>query len=170
MRELLSLEDMKGRMAACLAYEEQVVGEGVRSTSLRALHYLFAAQTELDRADFKAMLGLGDRLATAQVSALNKRGRWNRTAPTARSAWAYPSTLFAFTSQDFRLWPKSQLTATHSFAKKTPRQGDGQRPPHLRRRVGLAMRCLSWLRGRDWLRLELGCWFAVLAVIGHCRQ
>jgi hypothetical protein len=71
---LLSLDGMKERMAACLAHEEQVVRQGVRSEALRALHYLFAAQAKMDRADFKAMPGLGDRLATAQVSALPKRG------------------------------------------------------------------------------------------------
>ncbi len=74
MSGLLSLDGMKDRMAACLAYEENVVKQGVRAEALRALHYLFASQAELDRADFKAMLGLGERLATGQVSALLKRG------------------------------------------------------------------------------------------------
>jgi len=106
MRELLSLEDMKGRMAACLAYEEQVVGEGVRSTSLRALHYLFAAQTELDRADFKAMLGLGDRLATAQVSALLKRGLLESDSPYGKVRLGVPQHALRFYFP--RLWPEAE--------------------------------------------------------------
>lgn len=57
MAGLLSLDGMKDRMAACLAYEENVVKQGLRSEALRVLHYLFASQAELDRADFKAMLG-----------------------------------------------------------------------------------------------------------------
>jgi fido (protein-threonine AMPylation protein) len=52
MSQALSLADMKSRIAACLAYEEKVVRQGVRSESLRALHYLFASQAELDRGDF----------------------------------------------------------------------------------------------------------------------
>jgi len=58
MTGLLDLPSMKDRIAACLAFEHNVVRQGVRSESLRALHYLFATQGELERADFKAMLGL----------------------------------------------------------------------------------------------------------------
>ncbi|MGE0099441.1 MAG: hypothetical protein AB7S86_13945 [Hydrogenophaga sp.] len=65
MSDALALDTMKDRMAACLTYEEQVVKEGVRMKAMRALQYLYALQGEMDRADFKGMLGLGDRLATA---------------------------------------------------------------------------------------------------------
>ena len=44
----------------------------LRTQALRALHYLFSAQTELERADFKAMLGLGE--VASQTSALSSRG------------------------------------------------------------------------------------------------
>ena len=57
--------------------KENLFKQGVRSESLRGLHYLFAAQAELERREFKALLsagGLGDRLGTAQVTALLKRG------------------------------------------------------------------------------------------------
>jgi Fic family protein len=74
MTQMLQLGGMKGRIAACLAFEENAGQHGVRTEALRGLHYLFATQGELERADFKAMLGLGDRLATAQVSALLARG------------------------------------------------------------------------------------------------
>ena len=53
--------------------KENVFKQGVRTESLRGLHYLFATQVELERSEFKALLsagGLGDRLGTARVSAL----------------------------------------------------------------------------------------------------
>jgi hypothetical protein len=43
-----------------------------------ALHYLLLTQSELERSEFKALLGLGERLATAQVTALLKRWRQKR--------------------------------------------------------------------------------------------
>lgn len=55
---VLDLDSMKDRMAACLQYEQQVVKQGVRAEALRALHYLFATRADMERADFKAMLGL----------------------------------------------------------------------------------------------------------------
>ena len=60
-----------------MAYEKNVVKQGVRTEPLRGLYYLFATQAELERSEFKAVLsagGLGDILGTAQVSALLKRG------------------------------------------------------------------------------------------------
>lgn len=106
MSRLLSLEDMKSRMAACLSYEEQVVRQGVRIESLRALHYLFAAQAELDRADFKAMLGLGDRLATAQISALIKRGLLVSDTPYGRVRLGVPQHALRFYFPS--LWPEAE--------------------------------------------------------------
>ena len=106
MSQVLSLQDMKNRMAACLAFEEQVVRQGVRRESLRALHYLFAAQAELDRADFKAMLGLGDRLATAQVSALLKRGLLESDSPHGKLRLGVPQHALRFYFPG--LWPEAQ--------------------------------------------------------------
>jgi Fic family protein len=106
MAGLLSLEGMKERMAACLAYEEQVVRQGVRSEALRALHYLFATQSELDRADFKAMLGLGERLATAQVSALLKRGLLETDSPYGRLRLGVPMHALRFYFPT--LWPEAE--------------------------------------------------------------
>ncbi len=106
MSSILSLDGMKNRIAACLAYEQQVVRQGVRTEALRALHYLFAAQAELDRADFKAMLGLGDRLATAQVSALLKRGLLETDSPYGKLRLGVPlhALRFYFPS----LWPEAE--------------------------------------------------------------
>lgn len=109
MATQLSLGQMKDRMAACLAYEEQVVGQGVRVQSLRALHYLFAAQSELDRADFKAMLGLGDRLATAQVSALLKRGLILSDSPYGKVRLGVPQHALRFYFPN--LWPEAEAQA-----------------------------------------------------------
>ena len=106
MSDVRQLDDMKNRMAACLAYEEQVVRQGVRTESLRALHYLFATQAELDRADFKAMLGLGERLATAQVSALIKRGLLQTDSPYGKVRLGVP--LHALRFYFPRLWPEAE--------------------------------------------------------------
>ncbi|GHC99104.1 hypothetical protein GCM10007320_55390 [Pseudorhodoferax aquiterrae] len=107
MTELLALEGMRERIAACLAYEEQVVRQGVRHEALRALHYLFATQGELERADFKAMLGLGDRLATAQVSALLKRGLLDSDSPYGRLRFGVPQHALRFYFP--RLWPEAEV-------------------------------------------------------------
>lgn len=106
MQAALSLNDMQGRMAACLHYEQQVVRQGVRIEALRALHYLFAAQTELDRADFKAMLGLGDRMATALVSALIKRGFVETDSPYGKLRLGVPQHALRFYFP--KLWPEAE--------------------------------------------------------------
>lgn len=109
MQGLLSLEGMKERMAACLAYEQQVVRQGVRTESLRALHYLFAAQAEMERADFKAMLGLGERLATSQVTALLRRGLLETDSPHGRLRLGVPMHALRFYFP--RLWPEAEADA-----------------------------------------------------------
>jgi Fic family protein len=106
MTSLLSLDGMKDRIAACLSFEEQVVRLGVRTESLRALHYLFSTQSELDRADFKAMLGLGDRLATAQVSALLSRGMLLTDSPYGKLRFGVPQHALRFYFPN--LWPEAE--------------------------------------------------------------
>ncbi|MDD2545626.1 MAG: Fic family protein [Burkholderiaceae bacterium] len=104
--QLLDGEGMKDRIAACLAYEQQVVKQGVRSEALRALHYLFATQAELDRADFKALLGLGDRLATAQITALLQRGLLQTDSPYGRVRLGVPQHALRFYFP--KLWPEAE--------------------------------------------------------------
>lgn len=106
MTELLALGGMQERIAACLAYEQQVIGQGVRTQSLRALHYLFATQGELERADFKALLGLGERLATTQISALLKRGLLETDSPYGRLRFGVPQHALRFYFP--RLWPEAE--------------------------------------------------------------
>ncbi|MES2282387.1 MAG: Fic family protein [Pseudomonadota bacterium] len=109
MEKMLALDGMRDRMAACLAYEENVVKLGVRTESLRALHYLFATQAELDRAEFKAMLGLGDRLATAQVTALLKRGLLATDSPHGKLRFGVPQHALRFYFPN--LWPEAEVGA-----------------------------------------------------------
>ena len=106
MAALLGLETMKDRIAACLGFEENVVRQGVRTEALRALHYLFAIQGELERADFKAMLGLGDRQATAQVSALLSRGLLVTDSPYGKLRFGVPQHALRFYFPG--LWPEAQ--------------------------------------------------------------
>jgi Fic family protein len=106
MEEALSLDGMKDRMAACLAYEQHVVKQGVRTEALRALHYVFAVQGELERADFKALLGLGDRLATTQVSALLARGLLDTDSPHGRLRLGMPQHALRFYFPG--LWPEAE--------------------------------------------------------------
>jgi Fic family protein len=96
MTHMLDLDGMKARIAACLAFEDNVGQHGVRVQALRALHYLFATQGELERADFKAMLGLGDRLATAQVSALLARGLLQSDTPYGKLRFGVPQHALRF--------------------------------------------------------------------------
>lgn len=109
MAGLLSLDGMKDRMAACLQYEEKVVKQGVRAEALRPLHYLFATQADMERADFKAMLGLGDRLATAQVSALLRRGLLETDSAYGKLRLGVP--LHALRFYFPNLWPEAEAGA-----------------------------------------------------------
>lgn len=109
MTAQLDLSGMKDRIAACLAFEERVVKQGVRTESLRALHYLFATQAALERADFKALLGLTDRLATAQVSALLKRGLIKSDTAYGKLRFAVP--LHALRFYFPNLWPEAEAGA-----------------------------------------------------------
>jgi len=106
MTSLLALDGMKERMAACLSYEQAVIKQGVRTESLRALHYLFTTQSDLERADFKAMLGLGDRLATAQVSALLGRGLLQSDTPYGKLRLGVPQHALRFYFPN--LWPEAE--------------------------------------------------------------
>jgi Fic family protein len=107
MSGLLQLSGMQDRMAACLAFEENVIKQGVRSEALRPLHYLFATQGELERADFKLMTGLGERQASGLVSALLKRGLLKTDTPYGKLRFAVP--LHALRFYFPALWPEAQV-------------------------------------------------------------
>ena len=110
MEKSLRLDTMHDRMAACLAYEENVVKLGVRTESLRGLLYFFAAQAELERSEFKALLGaagLGDRLGTAEVSALLKRGLLVTYSPYGKLRLGVPQDALRFYFPS--LWLEAEL-------------------------------------------------------------
>jgi Fic family protein len=106
MSGLLDLSGMKDRIAACLAYEENVVRQGVRSASVRALHYLLLMPSAMERSDFKALLGLGERLATAQVTALLKRGLLATDSPHGKLRFGVPQHALRFYFPG--LWPDAE--------------------------------------------------------------
>ena len=110
IRKALRLDGMRDRMAACLAYEENVFKLGVRTESLRGLHCLFATQAELERSEFKALLsagGLGDRLGTAQVSVLLKRGLLATDSPHDKLCLGVPQHALRFYFPS--LWPETVM-------------------------------------------------------------
>jgi Fic family protein len=78
----------------------------VGSQALGALHHLFVAQGELDRSDFKSILGLGDRLATAQIRALLKRGLLSSDSPDGRLRFGAPQHALRFYFPG--LWPEAE--------------------------------------------------------------
>lgn len=97
---------MKERIPACLAFEEKIVRQGVRTEALRALHYLLLTGAELERSEFKVILGLGDRLATAQVSALLKRGLLVTDSPHSKLCFGVPQHALRFYFP--HLWPEAE--------------------------------------------------------------
>jgi Fic family protein len=109
MAQTLALAGMKERIAALLSFEAGVVRSGVRTEGLRALHYLFATQGDMERSDFKAMLGLGERLATAQVSALLQRGLLQTDSPHGKLRFGVPQHALRFYFPG--LWPEAEATA-----------------------------------------------------------
>jgi hypothetical protein len=106
MASQLDVQGMQGRIRAALAYEVAVVRSGVREEALLPLHYLFATQGELGRAAFKTMTGLGDRLATATVSALLDRGFLSTDSPYGSLRLAIPRHALRFYFP--ALWPEAE--------------------------------------------------------------
>jgi Fic family protein len=109
MTTLLDLSSMATRIAACLAFEEATMKSGVRRESLRPLHYLFAAGTELERGEFKAMTGLGERTAVSALSSLIRRGMLKSDTPQGKVRFAFP--LHALRFYLPALWPEAEADA-----------------------------------------------------------
>jgi Fic family protein len=106
MTQQLDVQGMRDRIRAALAYEAAVVKSGVREEALLPLHYLFATQAELGRADFKAMTGLGERVATSTVSALLQRGFLATDSPYGSLRFAVPRHALRFYFP--ALWPEAE--------------------------------------------------------------
>jgi Fic family protein len=106
MAQQLEVQGMQDRIRAALAYETAVVKSGVREEALIPLHYLFATQGELARAQFKAMTGLGDRVATSTLSALLHRGFVTTDSPYGSLRFAIPRHALRFYFPS--LWPEAE--------------------------------------------------------------
>jgi Fic family protein len=129
MARQIDFNGMRDRIDAALAFEASAVKSGVRAEALMPLHYLFATQGELGRAEFKTMTGLGDRVATETLSALLRRGFLASDTPYGKLRFAVPRHALRFYFP--ALWPEAEqdealLQAEHgavaaptSVAKRT---------------------------------------------------
>ena len=109
MGDMLSLPKVRERIDAALSFEASVRQRGVRREALRPLHYLFATAEELPRADFKAMTGLGDRVATGLVSALLREGYLATDSAYGALRFAIPRHALRFYFP--ALWPEAEAEA-----------------------------------------------------------
>jgi len=106
MARQLDVQGMQDRIRAALAFEAAVVRSGVREEALLPLHYLFATQGELPRAQFKAMTFLGERVATATLSALLARGFLSTDSPYGPLRFGIPRHALRFYFP--ALWPEAE--------------------------------------------------------------
>jgi len=106
MTRQLNNQGMRDRIAACMSFEQDAVKSGVRKEALIPLHYLFSAQGELGRAEFKTMTGLGERVATETLSALIKRGFLATDSPYGKVRFAIPTHALRFYFP--ALWPEAE--------------------------------------------------------------
>ena len=109
MAALLNLGDMERRIAACLVYEEHTLRSGVRLAALRPLHYLFATDSALERGEFKAMLGLGERTAGTVLKALLNRRLVTSGSPQGPLRFGLPLQALRFYFP--KLWPEAEAEA-----------------------------------------------------------
>ena len=119
MASMLDISTLKSRIAAALTFEEQTLRSGVRIEALRPLHYLFTAEAELSRADFKAMTMLGERIATETVSALCREGFLHTDSAYGALRFAIPPRALRFYFP--ALWPEAEQDAELSAAERRSR-------------------------------------------------
>ncbi|HEX6704661.1 MAG TPA: Fic family protein [Albitalea sp.] len=129
MSHQIDMAGMRERLEAALAFEE-AMRSGVRREALIPLHYLFVTQSELGRAEFKTMTGLGDRLATDLVSSL-LRCRYLATDS------AYGKVRFAIPRHALRflfpaLWPEAEQDQALISTEMRHADLEGRRPPRRR--------------------------------------
>ncbi len=105
MSSQLEIKDMKGRIYTALLQEERI-RSGIKTESLLPLHYLFATQDSMSRAEFKFMTGMSDCFGTAQITALLKRGFLETDSAYGPLRFAIP--LHALSSYFPALWPEAE--------------------------------------------------------------
>lgn len=134
MAAQLNVQGMRGRIEAALSFEASALKSGVRTEALMPLHYLFATQSEMGRADFKSMTGLGERVATETLSALLRRGFLASDRPYGKVRFAVPQHALRFYFP--ALWPEAEQDASaiqqHSTGRALARhriaEGEPQDP------------------------------------------
>ena len=132
MARQLDVNGMRDRIEAALAFEVSALKSGVRAEALTPLHYLFATQAELGRAEFKTMTGLGERVATETLSALLRRGFLASDSPYGKLRFAVPRHALRFYFP--ALWPEAEqdeamLQAEHGDgAARAGSRAAAQRP------------------------------------------
>lgn len=120
----LDIGGMQDRLHASLVFDSQAstgAAAGVRIEALRPLHYLFATQGELPRADFKQMTGLGERTATSLVSALLKSGYVASDTPYGALRFAVPRHALRFLFPN--LWPEAERDEAMLKPGAAPKRG-----------------------------------------------
>ena len=105
MRKLLDVGSMRERIQAALIFEESKK-TGVRKEADLALHYLFSTHSDLGRAAFKQMTGLGERVATDLISSLLKNGYLATDSAYGALRFAVPRSALRFYFPD--LWPEAE--------------------------------------------------------------
>ena len=105
MTQLLDLQTMKDRIAACLAFESNREGAGIRMEALTPMHYLFLGGP-MERGTFKAMTGLAPRTADRLLQALLCRDLLRSDTPKGAIRFAVP--LHALRFYFPALWPEAE--------------------------------------------------------------
>ena len=105
MSQLLDMQTIKDRIAACLAFESMRVGAGIRMQALTPMHYLFLGGP-MERGAFKAMTGLAPRTADRVLHALLVRGLLMSDTPKGAIRFAVP--LHALRFYFPHLWPEAE--------------------------------------------------------------
>ncbi len=105
MSELLDMQAMKERIAACLAFESHREGSGIRMEAMTPMHYLFLGGP-MERGAFKAMTGLLPRTADRVLQALMERGLLVSDTPKGAIRFAVPQ--HALRVYFPALWPEAE--------------------------------------------------------------
>ncbi len=105
MGTLLDVASMRERIQAALTFEASRKS-GVRQEAALPLHYLFSTNSELGRAAFKQMTGLGERVATDLVSSLLKNGYLATDSAYGPLRFAIPRSALRFYFPG--LWPEAE--------------------------------------------------------------
>ena len=105
MTQLLDMQTMKDRIAACLAFESNREGASIRMEALTPIHYLFLGGP-MERGTFKAMTGLAPRTADRLLQALLGRDLLRSDTPKGPIRFAVP--LHALRFYFPALWPEAE--------------------------------------------------------------